>query len=29
MKARGIDAINVSRGFPDPYFAFQRMVEMK
>ena len=26
-KVRGIDAINVSRSFPDPYFAFQRMVD--
>jgi ABC-type transport system substrate-binding protein len=29
MKGRGIDAINVSRGFPDPYFAFQRMVDSR
>jgi peptide/nickel transport system substrate-binding protein len=28
-KARGIDAINVSRGFADPYSAFQRMVDSR
>jgi hypothetical protein len=26
-KARGIDAINVSRGFSDPYAGFQRLVD--
>jgi ABC-type transport system substrate-binding protein len=28
-KARSIDAINVSRGFADPYSAFQRMVDSR
>jgi len=28
-KARGIDAINVSRGFSDPYAAFQRMADSR
>ena len=28
-KARGIDAINVSRGFSDPYSAFQRMADSR
>jgi ABC-type transport system substrate-binding protein len=28
-RARGIDAINVSRGFSDPYAAFQRMADSR
>jgi peptide/nickel transport system substrate-binding protein len=28
-KARGIDAINVSRGFSDPYAGFQRLVDSR